>query len=123
MKTLRKIGIILMSVFMVVGIASCSKDDESSDSVPSDLIGTWVIQHSTRVSTSYSFSKNGTGIYTFAGNYSYYTFPYVFTVSGKNIKIKGVYVNDEGTVDPNWHKEGTFSGGVLKIGDNTLTKR
>lgn len=111
-----------MASVMVFAL-SCSSENEPGENVPSDLIGTWVIQHTSRISTTYTFNGSGTGTYTFSGNSSFYTFPYTFTVSGKKIKIKGVYVNDEGTVDKNWHKEGTFSGGVLKIGDDTLTKR
>lgn len=101
----------------------CSSENEPGENVPSDLIGTWVLQHTSRISKRYSFSNNGTGIYTFTGNSSYYSFPYTFTVSGKNIKIKGTYVNDEGDVDPNWHKDGTFSGGILTIDGDIYTKQ
>ncbi len=120
---LTKLLFILLAVMLLGLCTECSKDNETDDIIPSDLIGTWVIQPTARITKSYSFSTNGTGTYTFSGNSTYYSFPYVFTISGKKIKIKGVYVNDEGTVDPDWHKEGTFSGGVLKIGDDTLTKR
>lgn len=118
-----KLLFILLAAMLLGLCTECSKDNETDDIIPSDLIGTWVIQPTPRITKSYSFSANGTGTYTFSGNSTYYSFPYVFTISGKKIKIKGVYVNDEGTVDPDWHKEGTFSGGVLKIGDDTLTKR
>lgn len=113
--------LIIMALLLVTGCSS--DDDEPGKNVPYDLIGTWVIQHTSRISTTYTFSSNGIGTYSFRGNTYYYSFPYTFTVSGKKIKIKGTYVDDEGNTDPNWHKEGTFSGGVLTIGDNQLTKQ
>lgn len=110
-------------LIMLLLLATGCSGDEPGKNVPSDLVGSWVIQHTSRISTTYTFSSNGTGSFTFRGNTSYYTFPYTFSVSGKKVKIKGTYVNDDGDVDPNWHKEGTFSGGVLTINGDKLTKQ
>lgn len=115
-----KTACLLAVLLLAVG---CSSENEPGENVPSDLIGTWVLQHTSRISKNYSFSNNGTGTYTFIGNSSYYSFPYTFTVSGKNIKIKGTSINDEGDIDPNWHKEGVFSGGILTIEGDKYTKQ
>lgn len=123
MKKTLKIKAVCILAVLLLAVSCSSSDDEPGKNVPSDLVGTWVIQLTSRISKSYSFSDNGTGTYTFIGNTTYYSFPYTYTVSGKNIKIKGTYVNDEGDVDPNWHREGTFSGGILTIDGETLTKR
>lgn len=123
MKKLLNISKTLLVMVILFVATSCGGDDEPGKNVPSDLVGTWVIQHTSRISKTYTFSSNGIGTYTFIGNSSYYSFPYTFTISGKKIKLKGTYINDEGHTDPDWHKEGTFSGGILTIDGDKLTKR
>lgn len=65
MKTLRLLGMILMTLFLSINFIACSNDDDDDDTSTPSIVGTWKYTDSDEeVELTLTFKSNKTGVVT-----------------------------------------------------------
>lgn len=116
---------VMLSVIFIAGcLAACGSDDEDEGTtIGEDFYGTYCYTYD-NIYLYYTFDRDKTGRYELVnkkGITSSYA-EYTYSFKGNTIKLKGVKMNTDGVVDPNWTTTLEYRGGYVFWGEQQYQK-
>ena len=120
MKTLRFIGIALLTVLMSVAISSCSKSDDDNNGgggSSASIEGTWIEKH--HKNYKWDYSKNSPDMSTGEARTPNAPETWIISKNGDNLKVKESFF-EEGSLYENEFILTHVKDNEYKIGDDRL---